>query len=73
MRDPSFDVTEVRMLSRNKQIEATECQHQLNTLLTLSPVLKIRQTFLREVSSILPSEKVQSSICRIGDIYTNLT
>ena len=45
MRDPSFDVTEVRMLSRNKQIEATECQHQLNTLLTLSPILKIRQTF----------------------------
>ena len=33
------------MLSWSKQIEATECQHQLNTLLTLSSSsFKIRQT-----------------------------
>ena len=61
MRDPSFDVTEVRMLSRNKQIEATECQHQLNTLLTLSPILKIRQTFFTEGFIYFASEKVRKS------------
>ena len=47
------------MLSWSKQIEARECQHQLNTLLTLSPFLRIRQTFLRKVSFISHRKKLE--------------
>ena len=54
------------MLSRNKQIEATECQHQLNTLLTLSPHLKNKTNFLTEGFIYFAGKSSKKSVGPMG-------